>query len=189
MYLLAMHPGLLLKIAYVLRRTSNKKDAYQRIINKNRISNISDFINKRGSFFPNAIIIAFDDDGETQKSISYVKGNLTFPVRYCSAWVIDGQHRLYGFLHTKYKRWQSDPRINEECKLPVVAFKSLSRIYQIETFININYNQKRIDATLLCDLASVTQDLNQCVGVAEPSSLCLKQAGAFEGSRSNLRIR
>ena len=43
-YVLGLHPGLLLKISYVLRRTSQKPKAYQRMLNKERIKKISEFL-------------------------------------------------------------------------------------------------------------------------------------------------
>lgn len=157
MFLLGMHPGLLLKIGYVLRRTSGKPDAYQRVINKDRIEHIGKFISDVRNILPNAVIIAFDDDKQVQDEIKYKNGILRFPVKYCSAWIIDGQHRVYGFIKTKYKKWNDE--VNDEYKLPVVAFRKLEERSQTTTFVNINYYQKKIDATLLCDLATVIQDL------------------------------
>jgi len=157
MYMLGLHPGLLLKICYVLRRTSNKPQAYQRMLNQERMKQISEFLSSNQILLPNAIIIAFDNEEKIQKEIEYDGTHLKFPIVYCSAWIIDGQHRVFGFLKTKYKDWQIEK--NEEFQLPVVAFKKLDEIMQNRTFVNINYYQKKIDPTLLCDLATVTQDL------------------------------
>ena len=158
MYLFGLHPGKLIEICYVLRRTSNKPMAYQRFINKDRIKNISDFLSSASALIPNAIIIAFDADEKIQKKIKFEDGLLSFPHDYCIAWIIDGQHRVYGFQYTKYKNWSNET--SEDFKLPIVAFKNLNEINQNRTFVNINYNQKKINPTLLCQLASVTKDLN-----------------------------
>lgn len=157
MYLLGMNPGLLLRIGYVLRRTSNKPDAYQRAINKQRIESISKFIESGLALLPNSIIIVFDDDPDVQDHLKFKNGELWFPVKYCSAWIIDGQHRVYGFIKTKYRDWSVE--VDNDFKLPVVAFKSLAEIEQNRTFVNINYFQKKIDPTLFCDLATITKDL------------------------------
>ena len=157
MYMLGLHPGLLLMIGYVLRRTSNKPDAYQRVINKDRIEKISEFLSSKEVLLPNSIIITFDDDPEIQKEIEYENGYLKFPIQYCSAWIIDGQHRVYGFIKTKYRDWSIES--NDEFKLPVLAFRNLNEILQNKTFVNINYYQKKINPTLLCDLATATRDL------------------------------
>ncbi|MCH9659099.1 DGQHR domain-containing protein [archaeon] len=160
MYLLGIHPGLLLKIAYVYRRTGNKPDAYQRIITKDRIQSISNFFNSsKNLMLPNPVIIVFDEDTDIQENIKYEEGELHFPTSYCSAWIIDGQHRIYGFKdHPKYKDWIPDE--DDDFKIPVVVFMEMSKIQQNKTFLNINYYQKRIDAILFNDLSTIIQDLS-----------------------------
>ena len=158
MFIFGAYPSTLLKIGYVSRRASGRPEAYQRILNKDRISKIAEFISSKDALLPNAIIIAFDNQKEIQDEINYVGGKLTFPRSYCSAWIIDGQHRVFGCLNTKYEDVNPDDPV-EEFKLPVVAFKSLDEILQNRTFVSINYNQKKIDPTLLCDLASAVPDI------------------------------
>jgi len=159
MYLLGIHPGLLLKIAYVYRRTGNKPGAYQRIITKDRIQSISNFFNNsKNLMLPNPVIIVFDEDKDIQKKIKYKNNELYFPTSYCSAWIIDRQHRIYGFKdHPKYKDWI--PNEDEDFKIPVVVFMEMPKIEQNKTFLNINYYQKRIDAVLFNDLSTIIQDL------------------------------
>lgn len=161
MYLAKIHPGQLLKIAYVVRRTSKKSFAYQRMLNKQRIQDIASFIesSSSSSLLPNTLIIVFDNDKKIQDEISFNKdkNKLTIPMEYCSAWIIDGQHRAYGFIGTKYQEWGDH---FEPFDLPVVIFSSLEEIVQTQTFIDINYNQKKIKPDLLCDLSTVTQDLD-----------------------------
>jgi DGQHR domain-containing protein len=161
MYLGRIHPGLLLKIAYVVRRASKKTYAYQRLLNKNRIDAIGEFISSPShqSFLPSAVIAVFDSDKRVQELLQYdaKREELTVPLMYCSAWMIDGQHRAYGFLGTKYENWTTEDY--EPFDLPVVLFKSLDAVVQTQTFININYHQKRIKSGLLCDLMALTEDL------------------------------
>ena len=158
MFIFGAYPSVLLKIGYVSRRASGKPEAYQRILNKDRIKKISKFVSSRGALLPNVIIIAFDTDAEIQNKINYTNGNINFPKSYCSAWIIDGQHRAFGFLETKFEDVDPDDP-SEEFKLPVVAFKNLDEVLQNRTFVSINYNQKKIDPTLLCDLATSVPDL------------------------------
>jgi DGQHR domain-containing protein len=158
MYVFGAKPSVLMKIGYVYRRASGKPSAYQRILSKERIETISQFLRSKSSLLPNAIIIAFDEDPAIQKEIEYKDGKLYFPRVYCSAWIIDGQHRVYGFLGTRYADEKDDP--DHVFKLPVVAFKSMEHIAQNRTFVSINYNQKKIDPNLLCDLATELPDLN-----------------------------
>jgi DGQHR domain-containing protein len=162
MYLAKIHPGQLLKIAYVVRRTSKKSFAYQRMLNKQRIQDIARFIDSTAShaLLPNTLIIVFDNNSEIQDDIKFdkAKNKLSIPMEYCSAWIIDGQHRAYGFIGTKYEKWGDDN--HEAFDLPIVIFTNLEEVIQTQTFIDINYNQKKIKPDLLCDLATVTQDLN-----------------------------
>jgi len=157
-YVFAAQPSVLLKIAYVYRRASGQPQAYQRILSKDRIDRISEFLRVRDALLPNAIIIAFDNDPDVQKHVSFSGGKLSFSGKYCSAWIIDGQHRVYGFVGTPLGRLETDPSAGT-FELPVVAFKSLDAVMQNRTFVSINYNQKKIDPTLLCDLATAVPDL------------------------------
>ncbi|MBI3004436.1 MAG: DGQHR domain-containing protein [Ignavibacteriales bacterium] len=154
MFFFGAMPSELIKIGYVSRRASGRPSAYQRILSAERIRRISDFVKSKEAMLPNAIIIAFDSDKDVQNAIKFEDGKLSFPLTYCCAWIIDGQHRVYGFLKTKFEKKSTD-----QFRLPVVAFKNLRDILQNRTFVNINYNQKKIDPTLLCDLATSVPDL------------------------------
>ncbi len=159
LYVGAIHPGLLLKIAYVVRRASEKTHAYQRMLSKERIAVIGDFISSTApqSFIPNAVIVVMDEQYQDQLSFNAAKRELTLPLAYCSAWMIDGQHRAYGFLNTAFEKWSPDHY--KPFDLPVVIFPKLPDPLQTQTFININYYQKRIKTDLLCDLTTLTRDL------------------------------
>lgn len=61
------------------------------------------------------------------------------PKRYRSAYIIDGQHRLYGYSDSAYAATDS---------IPVVAFVDLDRQEQIKLFMDINENQKAVPKTL-----------------------------------------
>jgi DNA sulfur modification protein DndB len=155
-YSFSIEPEKLLKISYVLHRNkANKKmmPTYQRIIKKSRIQGVQNFISNDG-YFPNSIIISLDsgskplrfDRANTQvkSSISNI-GILHLPKKYRSAFVIDGQHRLYGYANTEYKMTNS---------IPVVAFVNLDREEQIKLFMQINENQKQVPKNLRNTLIS-----------------------------------
>jgi DGQHR domain-containing protein len=159
MYVGKIHPGLLLKIAYVVRRASERKFAYQRMLSKDRIAALGEFISSDESqnFLPNTVLIVFDPNMRVRYDAK--KQELTAPLVYCSAWIIDGQHRVYGFLGTKYEDWTEEEF--EPFDLPLIVVRDLPEADQTRTFININYFQKRIKAGLLCDLSTLTRDLRQ----------------------------
>ena len=148
-YLTSIDPCYLLKIAYVYRRSLGGKEAYQRIIKKNRIQEIAKFLGRSNSVLSNNVILAFESKVEPDKN------ELKIPIEYCSAWVVDGQHRLFGFTRTGYYR--EDKKFG----IPVVAFTDLSTIDQARMFIDINNNQKKMDRTLLSDLMTLVKDLRE----------------------------
>ncbi|MDN5204235.1 DGQHR domain-containing protein [Fulvivirgaceae bacterium BMA10] len=152
-YSFSVEPDKLLKISYVLHRSKaneNMMPTYQRIIKKSRLNKIHDFLDNedKPGYFPNSIIVNIDTDGkklgwdpaspQVESSISKI-GVLHLPQKYRSAFIIDGQHRLYGYSDSKYKSNNT---------VPVVAFVNLSREEQVNLFIQINENQKAVPKTL-----------------------------------------
>lgn len=155
-YEFSIEPEKLLKIGYVLHRSEANKNmmpTYQRIIKKKRLKEVQTFINE-GGYFPNSIIISIDtggkklqfDESSTKIDGSLSKlGTLHLPKRYHSAYIIDGQHRLYGYSDSKYANSNS---------IPVVAFVDLERSEQLKLFMDINENQKSVSKTLRITLNS-----------------------------------
>lgn len=149
-YSFSIEPERLLKIGYVLHRNEANKNmmpTYQRLIKKKRLLNVQKFINNAG-YFPNSLVISIDSGGKgLQFDISGTKvegahsrlGVLHLPKRYRSAYIIDGQHRLYGYSDSDYATTDS---------IPVVAFVDLDRQEQIKLFMDINENQKAVPKTL-----------------------------------------
>lgn len=149
-YSFSIEPEKLLKIGYVLHRNkANRKlmPTYQRLIKKSRLKAVQNFVDD-GGFFPNSIIINIDTNGkqirfdnsanQSKNSISKI-GILHLPKKYRSAYIIDGQHRLYGYTSSLYKNSNS---------IPVVAFVNLDRKQQVELFMQINENQKPVPKNL-----------------------------------------
>ena len=147
-YSFATEPENLLKIGYVLHRNKaniNMMPTYQRLIKKSRLKSVNEFI-ENGGYFPNSIVISIDaknchfDPANTQvaTTISDV-GILHLPKKYKSAYIIDGQHRLYGYSNSEYKNKNT---------IPVVAFINLSRDEQVQLFMQINENQKAVSKDL-----------------------------------------
>jgi DNA sulfur modification protein DndB len=147
-YSFATEPENLLKIGYVLHRNKanvNMMPTYQRLIKKSRLKSVNEFI-ENGGYFPNSIVISIDaknchfDPANTQvaSTISDV-GILHLPKKYKSAYIIDGQHRLYGYSNSEYKNKNT---------IPVVAFINLSRDEQVQLFMQINENQKAVSKDL-----------------------------------------
>jgi len=154
-YSFSLEPEKLLKIGYILHRTdtTSDDDGYQRMVSKTRLKEIEDFLNDESAsgFFPNSIIINISTKKETPLKYSLLKGEahdsqiaepviLSLPKCYHSAFIIDGQHRLYGYANTEWKYKNS---------IPVVAFENLPPEKQVELFVQINSKQKPVSKNLL----------------------------------------
>ena len=168
-YSFSIEPDKLLKIGYVLHRNkANKKlmPTYQRLIKRARLKSVQEFV-EDGGFFPNSIIIDINTNGknirfdkaspQVNTAISKI-GVLYLPKSYRSAFIIDGQHRLYGYANSEYKSKNT---------IPVVAFVNLARKEQVSLFMQINENQKAVPKnlrnTLNSDLLWDSENLNDQV--------------------------
>ncbi len=148
-YSFSIEPDKLLKLGYVLHRNkANKKlmPTYQRMIKRARLKSVQEFIDC-GGYFPNSLIINIEAkrklkferaNTQVKNAISNI-GVLHLPKKYRSAFIIDGQHRLYGYANSKYKSNNS---------IPVVAFVNLNRSEQVKLFMDINEKQKAVPKNL-----------------------------------------
>lgn len=144
-------PRHLLKIAFVNHRSLNDPDgapAYQRLVNRSRLRDISSFITS-GGYFPTNLLINFATQVRFDKihyddiaDVTY--GQLYLPCTYRSAWIIDGQHRLYGFS-------PAEDRFLDQ-NIIIVAFERMSQAEEANLFVTINHEQKSVPKHLLDDL-------------------------------------
>ncbi|MER8524813.1 DGQHR domain-containing protein [Mesorhizobium sp. M1272] len=148
----------LLPISYVNHRDLRDPEAapsYQRLVSRNRLQSVAKFI-QEGGYFPNAIIVNFkvpvrfeiaapkSEDGTTM-------GVLYLPAEYKSVWIIDGQHRLYGYAEL------ADDDVSH--RIPVIAFAGMKAAEEGRLFKTINSQQKKVSPGLLDELQG-EQDLH-----------------------------
>jgi DNA sulfur modification protein DndB len=154
-------------MSYVLHRSQANEDlmpTYQRIIKKSRLKKVAEFVDG-GGFFPNSIILNVESGKRkgglrfepVGKSPTEAKlGVLHLPQTYRAAYIIDGQHRLYGYADS--------PRASADL-VPVVAFVDMPRDEQVELFMQINENQqavpKNLQNTLNSDLLWNSENYNE----------------------------
>ena len=164
-YSFSIEPERLLKLAYVLHRNkanSSLMPTYQRLIKKSRLRGVAQFVDD-GGYFPNSLILSLDTSAKGLKFEPFPKhigetraGILHLPQTFRAAYVIDGQHRLYGYADSA--RAGSD-------LIPVVAFTNLDRSDQVRLFMQINENQqavpKNLRNTLNADLLYDSPDLRE----------------------------
>jgi DNA sulfur modification protein DndB len=75
---------------------------------------------------------------------------LHLPKRYRSCWIIDGQHRLFGYS-------KADKEKVKNRTVPVVAFHNLPQDVQSRMFVDINHKQVKVPANLL---GQIMQEFN-----------------------------
>lgn len=144
----SIEPERLLRIGYILHRNrahANTMPAYQRLIKKSRLKKVTQFI-ESGGFFPNSIIVNLDMRGKSPRFDRLGKidesgqlGLLHLPQTYRTAFIIDGQHRLYGY---------SDSNRSQSDQIPVVAFVDMLQEQQVQIFMDINENQQSVPKNL-----------------------------------------
>lgn len=154
-YMFSIEPHLLLRMGFVLHRVRANEEVlptYQRLLVPNRLKGITKYIDK-GGYFPNSLIINFntnkklklDFESSSKKKDSISRfGTLKIPNAFAFAYIIDGQHRLYGYANSVYKDTNT---------IPVVAFVDLTPREQLEIFMDINENQKAVPSSLRITLA------------------------------------
>lgn len=175
-YMLSIEPSTLLKIGFVLHRTKVNKSmapTYQRLLVPSRLKGLTKFIDE-GGYFPNSIIINFACPSRKQKVIFEPAektgdgksrfGILSIPNAYGIAYIIDGQHRVYGYAGSKFKNSNT---------IPVVAFVDMESEEQLKIFMDINENQKAVRPSLRLDLA---EDINWESERADSRMLALRSA-------------
>jgi DNA sulfur modification protein DndB len=158
--------------------------AYQRVITRSRLKEIDSYL-QNGGYFPNNILINFKeevrfDKQSTLEDRQISAGQLYLPDKFKSAWIIDGQHRLYGYTE------------NEDALrtgvLPFLAFEKLPAKAEAELFTTINSKQRKVAPSLLDELAGElrieSDDINErihAIASRTVSFLGSEGGGPFEG--------
>ena len=120
-------------------------ETYQRLVTPKRLREIARFIDGAdfvGTFPTNVVLnlhskkIRFDKR-ETFGQVQV--GSLYLPNVYGSAFVVDGQHRLFGYAY-------SDRAKNEDDKtaFSVLAYENLDMQLEARMFVDINSQQKQV---------------------------------------------
>ena len=156
-YTFLIRPDELLKIAYVGHKASRDIDnleTYQRMLQPRRLKKIAEYINGGGKF-PTNIVVNLKTGKKTglrfDVKYKYGKealGTLHLPPNYASAWIIDGQHRLYGYAYAHATEgFKQDATV-----LPVLAYENLPANKEMNLFIDINSKQVKVSTGLLVEL-------------------------------------
>jgi DGQHR domain-containing protein len=171
LFVFTASPEMLLKTCVVLRKAAGQKDAYQRMVKKSRLGKIAKFVTQSDSVLPPNIVVHLDNEvswtdidlpeqNKSGRKISLARKNhydlvlLHIPMKYASMEIIDGQHRLFGFVTT-------NAITKEAFNLVVLGLANMSPKKRTETFVAINDNARRMDPNLVAYL-KLNLDENEC---------------------------
>lgn len=153
-YSFLISPHDLLRIAYIshMGRTSNDDlETYQRMVKPARLRSVGAFIDEGGTF-PTNIVVNIKREGlrfdVRERYGDTATGMLELPGQYGCAWVVDGQHRLYGYAYAG--RGADEDR----SVVSVLAYENLPARAEIEMFVDINTQQVRVARNLVNELIS-----------------------------------
>lgn len=158
LYMFTVPAEKLLKVCVVLRKAEGSAYAYQRILSKKRLPKIGAFVGTPSALLPTSLVVHMGEGvtiDEIKPELEDARGNkvetartdhqlvtLTFPLKYGLMELIDGQHRLFGFVHA-----QDTTRAAFD--LVVVGLRDLDEKRRSDTFVAINDNARRVDPNLV----------------------------------------
>ncbi len=130
-------------------RLKDPEKGFQRIVREKRAREIAISVLGQGRTFPNAIILATDENEFVIEDSSL---QIPSTIRFL---VVDGQHRLWAQKFSNF-----------EAKFPCVIHMGLSEIDMARLFVEINDNQKRVPSSLRWDLVRLVRPEDDPVGIA-----------------------
>lgn len=176
-----MKAGDLIDMSYVLRKDNWEESTwlYQRLIEKNKIKSIRDFVENKGAAFFNNIIVALPDDISFKnaagnyvniENITVLEGDcqLVLPKKINSVCVIDGQHRIFAHYESGIDSAQERKisELRQELHLLVTGLvfpKSMGLVerarIQSEIFLDINSNTKAVPPNVLLQIKRINNPI------------------------------
>ncbi len=162
LFVFPINPERLLKTCAIFRKAQGSASAYQRMLRRDRVQSVLKFIRKDDAILPTNIIVNLGENvswDEIPIPERDVAGKpvvlsreslcdpvvLKIPLKYASLELIDGQHRLYGFL-------EADLATRQTFTLAVVGIAQLPFEKRRDTFVAINDNSRRMDPNLVAFL-------------------------------------
>jgi len=148
-----MPSDILRETCFTITREADPKEGFQRVLNEERAQKIAAYIDSGSGSIPTAIILSAQPESELKynsksKTISFKKNEKAFLI-------IDGQHRVYGFI-----------KASQSIRVPVVIYEELTRVQEARLFIDINTNQEQVPDALLLDVKTLlrneTEDEKRC---------------------------
>lgn len=180
-FVFTVSPEFLLRTSVIYRRAQGDARAYQRMLRKKRLPKIGKFVSGTNATLPTDIILHLSDkviinevslpsrDKNNQiitlsNSLNYDLVLLGIPKEYASLEIIDGQHRLFGFINTT-------DDIKSNYNLVIAGVRHLSDAQKRDVFVAINDNSRRMDPNLVAYL-KYTESESECM--ADPELMAIR---------------
>lgn len=192
----------LMNSAYVLRKDNWERTIflYQRLINKEKIRKIRDFIEEKGEAFYNNIIVVLPDDirirteDKVVRDIAEIKDlpdkcELIIPKRKNSICIIDGQHRVFAHYESGLNNSQERKiaQLRKQLHLLVTGLvfdkdipKSERIKIQSEIFLDINTNASPVHQSVLLQIKRIRDPIGN-ESLAQLTIEKLNSNGIFKG--------
>jgi DGQHR domain-containing protein len=137
-YTLTVPSDVLARTCTVTTRKENPITGFQRALDERRAEEIAQYIDQGGTI-PSSIVLSAQPAAEL-KIVGRGK-TLEFREEKGAFLILDGQHRVFGFLKAR-----------TPLRVPVVIYNGLSRQQESRLFIDINTKQRPVPAQLLIDI-------------------------------------
>lgn len=140
-HIVSMPSEILEDTCFTITREEDPIQGFQRRLDERRANEIANYIDEDRGSIPTAVILSAQEEADLErnipnKTISFKKDKRAFLI-------IDGQHRVWGFIKAKK---------NKNLRIPVVIYEGLSRVEEAQLFIDINRNQKEVPRELILDV-------------------------------------
>ncbi|RJR47988.1 MAG: DGQHR domain-containing protein [Deltaproteobacteria bacterium] len=142
-YSLTMPTDILTKCCFVISRDEDPIVGFQRELDEKRAKEIAAYIDS-GFTIPSSIVLSAQDGAELLYDSK--KKSISFNIIPKAFLIIDGQHRVYGFMFAK-----------TAFRIPVVIYDGLSKRDETRLFIDINSKQKGVPPELLLDIKKLAE--------------------------------
>lgn len=183
-FIFAISPEVLLKSAYIARRLYSDK-AYQRMVKLSRLKGtskkegIKDYLDDQEGVFPTNLVCAFESNVKFDEENKILK----IPLEYGSIWLIDGQHRLFSFCHSKTINKNKYRLICSGFNVKNLPRSKITEEEQAKLFVTINQKAKKVTKELLLDLYEMIGKKSRPVEVAK----ALAERAPFESKIKTVR--
>ncbi|MDQ0492396.1 DGQHR domain-containing protein [Paenibacillus brasilensis] len=143
-YIVSMPSETLRETCFTITREDDPIKGFQRRLDETRADEISQYIDGGVGSIPTAIILSAQDEA----NLEYHSRNKTisFTPEKNSFLIIDGQHRVWGFIKAK-----------TSIRVPVVIYEDLTRVEEAQLFVDINSTQKEVPRDLILDVKRLLQ--------------------------------